>query len=132
MEEETQSSVQVEQESNTKQNHKPNNRKQSNQSRKSNTNQNASSDEKNASNAKQAKSKSRSPKKQQTPVDENLKAFVLKNQEVQKQRLNPHYKLDLNTNARVRITPLGGLGEIGGKIAVFETQNKHLRLVASL
>lgn len=54
-----------------------------------------------------------------TPVDENLKEFVAKNQEAHKQRLNPHYKLDLGSNAKIRITPLGGLGEIGGNITVF-------------
>ncbi|MBN2781616.1 MAG: ribonuclease J [Campylobacterales bacterium] len=65
-------------------------------------------------------------KKQSTTIDENLKEFVVKNQEVHKQRLNPHYKLDLNSRAKVRITPLGGLGEIGGNIAVFETQNEAI------
>jgi ribonuclease J len=61
-----------------------------------------------------------------TPTDENLKAFVVKNQEAHKQRLNPHYKLDLNSNAKIRITPLGGLGEIGGNITVFETEKEAI------
>ncbi|MFT7859761.1 MAG: ribonuclease J [Sulfurimonas sp.] len=65
-------------------------------------------------------------RRQSAPVDENLKSFVAKNQEGQKQRLNPHYKLDLNSKAKVRITPLGGLGEIGGNIAVFETENEAI------
>lgn len=65
-------------------------------------------------------------RKQSTPIDENLKTFVTKNQESHKQRLNPHYKLDLNSKAKVRITPLGGLGEIGGNIAVFETENEAI------
>ncbi len=65
-------------------------------------------------------------KKQPTTVDENLKEFVQKNQEAHKQRLNPHYKLDLNSKSKVRITPLGGLGEIGGNITVFETQNEAI------
>lgn len=65
-------------------------------------------------------------RKQSTPIDENLKIFVTKNQESHKQRLNPHYKLDLNSKAKVRITPLGGLGEIGGNIAVFETENEAI------
>lgn len=61
-----------------------------------------------------------------TATDEDLRAFVVKNQEAHKQRLNPHFKLDLNSNAKVRITPLGGLGEIGGNIAVFETEKEAI------
>lgn len=121
MAEENQGNAQAQQESSPKQNHKPNNRRSTNQGRKSTNNQNGSENEK----SKQNRSRSRN-KKQQTPTDENLKSFVTKNQEIQKQRLNPHYKLDLTTNAKVRITPLGGLGEIGGNIAVFETQNEAI------
>ncbi|AXH13681.1 ribonuclease J [Malaciobacter mytili] len=44
------------------------------------------------------------------------------NERIHKDRLNPHYKLNLNTNAKVRITPLGGLGEIGGNMMVMETE----------
>ncbi|MFA6196210.1 MAG: ribonuclease J [Sulfurimonas sp.] len=65
-------------------------------------------------------------RRQVTPIDENLKLFVTKNQEAHKQRLNPHYKLDLNSNAKIRITPLGGLGEIGGNITVFETEKEAI------
>lgn len=60
------------------------------------------------------------------PVNDQLKDFVYKNHEIQKNRLNPHYKLDLSTKAKVRITPLGGLGEIGGNITVFETENEAI------
>ncbi|MDD2449846.1 MAG: ribonuclease J [Sulfurimonas sp.] len=80
-----------------------------------------------AKSSTQNKSKSRGRnRRQSTPVDENLKTFVVKNQEAHKQRLNPHYKLDLNSKAKVRITPLGGLGEIGGNITVFETENEAI------
>jgi len=60
------------------------------------------------------------------PTDEVLKNFVDKNHEIQKQRLNPHYKLNLDSKAKIRITPLGGLGEIGGNITVFETENEAI------
>ena len=80
-----------------------------------------------AKSSTQNKTKSRGRnRRQSTPVDENLKTFVAKNQEAHKQRLNPHYKLDLNSKAKVRITPLGGLGEIGGNITVFETENEAI------
>lgn len=61
-----------------------------------------------------------------TPIDNNLRDFVVKNQDAHKNRLNPHYKLDLNNNDKVRITPLGGLGEIGGNITVIETENEAI------
>jgi len=65
-------------------------------------------------------------RRQPTPIDETLKTFVSKNQEAHKQRLNPHYKLDLNSKAKIRVTPLGGLGEIGGNIMVFETEKEAI------
>jgi len=68
----------------------------------------------------------RNRRRQSIPVDENLKLFVQKNQEGHRQRLNPHYKLDLNSTDKIRITPLGGLGEIGGNITVFETQKEAI------
>ncbi len=53
----------------------------------------------------------------------DLKRGVEANNRIQKNSLNPHYKLNLNTKAKVRITPLGGLGEIGGNMMVMETEN---------
>ncbi|AXX85849.1 ribonuclease J [Malaciobacter marinus] len=53
----------------------------------------------------------------------DLKKAHLINEKIHRDRLNPHYKLNLNTNAKVRITPLGGLGEIGGNMMVIETEN---------
>ncbi len=45
------------------------------------------------------------------------------NERSHKNRLNPHNKLNLSSNTKVRITPLGGLGEIGGNMMVIETEN---------
>lgn len=56
----------------------------------------------------------------------DLKRGVETNNRIQKNSLNPHYKLNLNTKARVRITPLGGLGEIGGNMMVMETENSAI------
>jgi ribonuclease J len=115
------------QESNPQTSPKPNN------NRRSNANQAKANGEQQVDTkpvaAKTATNKSKSRnrhKRQPVPVDENLKAFVLKNQEMHKQRLNPHFKLDLNSGAKVRITPLGGLGEIGGNITVFETEKEAI------
>ncbi|MDO7252513.1 ribonuclease J [Helicobacter cappadocius] len=56
----------------------------------------------------------------------DLKRGVEANNRIQKNSLNPHYKLNLNTKAKVRITPLGGLGEIGGNMMVMETENSAI------
>lgn len=107
----------------TKQN---NNNRKPNPNRKPNTNKSAG--EKGTANKPNPnKNKNRNRyRRQPTPVDENLKSFVQKNQDGHKKRLNPHYKLDLNSNAKIRITPLGGLGEIGGNITVFETEKEAI------
>jgi len=116
-------------------NNRTNNNRRNNNNRKPNTNNNSNGDDKNSKNGKPAgnkpnnnnRNKNRNRhRRQPTPVDENLKTFVTKNQEAHKQRLNPHYKLDLNSKAKIRVTPLGGLGEIGGNIAVFETENEAI------
>ncbi|STQ85927.1 ribonuclease J [Helicobacter muridarum] len=53
----------------------------------------------------------------------DLKRGVEANAKIQKGSLNPHTKLNLETSAKVRITPIGGLGEIGGNMTVIETEN---------
>ncbi len=126
--------------SNPQENRKPyTNNRRPNNNRKPNGNDNAENGEKTdaaktSSNPNKNKNRSNSSsgsggnrnRRQPTPIDENLKLFVTKNQEAHKQRLNPHYKLDLNSNAKIRVTPLGGLGEIGGNIAVFETEKEAI------
>lgn len=53
------------------------------------------------------------------------KSFQI-NEKIQKDRLNPHNKLNLNSTTKIKITPLGGLGEIGGNIMVMETENSAI------
>lgn len=60
------------------------------------------------------------------PVDQALFDCAMRNKEVQVERLNPHNKLDLKSTAKVRVTPLGGLGEIGGNMMVIETDNEAI------
>lgn len=55
-----------------------------------------------------------------------LKRNVDSNLRIQKSSLNPHYKLNLGSKAKVRITPLGGLGEIGGNMTVIETEKSAI------
>jgi ribonuclease J len=118
------------QETNPQSDRKPNNNRRPNNN--PNRNSNAAKPNANAKNsdnkgAKPNKNKNRNRhRRQPAPTDENLKAFVAKNQEAHKQRLNPHYKLDLNSKSKIRVTPLGGLGEIGGNITVFETEKEAI------
>ncbi|RXJ57985.1 ribonuclease J [Candidatus Marinarcus aquaticus] len=56
----------------------------------------------------------------------DLKKAHAINEKSHKDRLNPHYKLNLNTNSKIRITPLGGLGEIGGNMMVIETDTSAI------
>jgi ribonuclease J len=70
--------------------------------------------------------KNRRPRKFELKVDPELVECVEKNMTAHLARLNPHNKLDLNTKGSVRITPLGGLEEIGGNITVFETENEAI------
>ncbi len=58
-------------------------------------------------------------------VSDLKKAYVI-NEKIHRDRLNPHYKLNLNTTAKLKITPLGGLGEIGGNMMVIETENEAI------
>ncbi len=101
------------------------NHKSNNNQNRNNRNNNSKPNNQNG-NKNKNKNGGRGRRRQSTPVDENLKKFVVINQEAHKQRLNPHYKLDLNSKDKIRITPLGGLGEIGGNITVFETQNEAI------
>jgi ribonuclease J len=56
----------------------------------------------------------------------DLKKAYLINEKIHRDRLNPHYKLNLNTTAKIKITPLGGLGEIGGNMMVIESENQAI------
>ena len=55
-------------------------------------------------------------------IEGKLKKSVEQNDKIQRNRLNTHYKLNLNTTSKLRIIPLGGLGEIGGNMTVIETE----------
>jgi len=54
-----------------------------------------------------------------------LKKFVKANEKIQKDRLNPHYKI-IDGTGKLRITPLGGLDEIGGNMMIIENDNSAL------
>ena len=71
------------------------------------------------------------PAKRKPPVSGNgwtndLKKAFETNERIQKERLNPHNKLNLKSEANIKVTPLGGLGEIGGNMMVIETDTSAI------
>ena len=52
-----------------------------------------------------------------------MKECLLANDKIQQARIAPWKQVEQNSNGKIRFTPLGGLGEIGGNIAVMETEN---------
>jgi len=54
------------------------------------------------------------------PLSNDIKAALIENREANEARMNPWRKIDTFNKHKIRFTPLGGLGEIGGNIAVLE------------
>lgn len=85
------------------------------------------------SNATQTKPESKKRKKNNTTRSLNgnenwqndMKKSIAANKAVHELRLNP-LKFTKGNNNKVRITPLGGLGAIGGNITVFETDTSAI------
>jgi len=57
-----------------------------------------------------------------TTVPAEMRAAIMENERVQQERMNPWKQIDMGAKGKLRFTPLGGLGEIGGNIAVLETE----------
>jgi len=92
-------------------------------------NQNQKTDKKVYNNKKKrpnnSRAKTNAGKSTKTWNADLRKAYIV-NEKSHKNRLNPHNKLNLSTNAKIRITPLGGLGEIGGNMMVIETEKSAI------
>ena len=87
--------------------------------------QNANKPQKNRPKKPGPKGKHTNAKAPSSWITDLRKAHAI-NEKSHKDRLNPHYKLDLNTKSKIRITPLGGLGEIGGNMMVIETDTSAI------
>lgn len=61
-----------------------------------------------------------------------LRKAVELNAKIHESTLTLHSQVEVNPNGRVRITPLGGLGEIGGNMTVIETQNSAILIDAGM
>ncbi|WP_333802961.1 ribonuclease J [Sulfurospirillum sp.] len=58
----------------------------------------------------------------------DMKKAIEANQKMHKDRLNRSNLIDQVSKGKIKITPLGGLGEIGGNICVFETETSAIVL----
>lgn len=58
----------------------------------------------------------------------DMKKAIDANEKMHKERLDRTYHIDQNSKGKIKITPLGGLGEIGGNICVFETETSAIVL----
>ena len=116
---ENQNGEKKEQNSNKKNynNRQHNSRNNSNQKRNNNRNNNNRPKRNNSRNARI---------KIDATVPEDMKQAVIALEQAQKERMEPWKKIDMATKGKVRFTPLGGLGEIGGNIAVLETETSAI------
>lgn len=62
------------------------------------------------------------------PWQKDIKKAIDANQKMHKERLNKSVTIEQNSKGKIKITPLGGLGEIGGNICVFETETSAIVL----
>ena len=107
--------------SNSSQNRKPgdkpsNSRQGGPQGEKSKNNNNRNNNNKNSGN------KNRGRRKNITTVNDTMRASLEKNAQVKDATMNPWKQIDMSAQGKIRFTPLGGLGEIGGNMAVLETE----------
>jgi len=56
----------------------------------------------------------------------DMKDAIAANKRVRKEALECFNKVDVNTKGKLKITPLGGLGEIGGNFMIIETETQAI------
>ena len=97
------------------------NRRNNNNNRNRNDN-NRNRNQKSGRNSGGGRSRGSRRPKIDTTVPPEMKAAILENERVQQERMNPWKQIDMGAKGKLRFTPLGGLGEIGGNIAVLESE----------
>ena len=60
------------------------------------------------------------------PLTTILKDSLKENRDANEKRMNPWRQIDLSNKNKIRFTPLGGLGEIGGNMAVLEDEDSAI------
>ncbi|RRS32315.1 MAG: ribonuclease J [Epsilonproteobacteria bacterium (ex Lamellibrachia satsuma)] len=107
---------------NTNQNRNAN--RNPNQNRKPNPNQKPGGKPNNPN--RSGGGKGRGKRKNVTTVSDEMRTSINENNRVQEARMHPWKQIDIASKGKVRFTPLGGLGEIGGNMAVLETENSAI------
>ena len=102
--------------------------KNRNQSNRSDNSKKQDSGKKSSSRRTAGRGNSRGGRRKQIPtnVPPEMRAALVENDEVQDARMNPWRQLDPDLKGKLRFTPLGGLGEIGGNIAVLESEDSAI------
>ncbi len=116
-------------------NRKPNPSRNQNSNRKPNPNRNQNTEgqgnrqnpsnkqhSSNRPNQNRGGGKNRNKRKNVTTVNDTMRASLEENLRVKDATMNPWKKVDMASKGKIRFTPLGGLGEIGGNMAVLETE----------
>jgi ribonuclease J len=78
---------------------------------------------KNNNNNNSHANKNRGRRKNITTVNDIMRASIDENAKVKEAIMNPWRNIDMSSKGKIRFTPLGGLGEIGGNMAVLETES---------
>jgi len=99
-----------------------NNNGNNNQNRKPNNNNNKPGTKPNNNQNRNSGNKNRGKRKNTTTVNDIMRASLEKNAQVKDATMNPWKQIDIASKGKIRFTPLGGLGEIGGNMAVMETE----------
>ncbi|MCH9739837.1 MAG: ribonuclease J, partial [Epsilonproteobacteria bacterium] len=60
------------------------------------------------------------------PLSNDIKEALKVNKIANEARMNPWQQIDVSNKNKIRFTPLGGLGEIGGNIAVLEDEESAI------
>ncbi len=105
-------------------NKKPNpnqNKNRNNQNKKPNHNKPANKPNPNQN--RNGGNKNRNKRKNVTTVNDTMRKYLEINERIKDETMNPWKQIDLASKGKIRFTPLGGLGEIGGNMAVLETEN---------
>jgi ribonuclease J len=102
-----------------KPNNNNNNRPNNNSSKPSNNNKPSNNQNRNKNGGG---NKGRGRRKNVTTVSDAMRASLEENARVKDATMNPWKQIDMSAQGKIRFTPLGGLGEIGGNMAVLETE----------
>ena len=111
---------------------RPNPNKKPNQNAKPNPNRNNTNAKPNQNQNRPKKPNpnqnrnSKNKRKNVTTVNSAMQLSIDANTKVQQARMNPWRQIDSTGKGKIRFTPLGGLGEIGGNMAVLETEDSAI------